>query len=79
MWKRKVRNDYGIEKMYGNTWKETVRFLFEADMNGRTYNDLFYEGLESKDNKFLDRLIDEYKVGSYFFPDNITTIEQDQK
>ena len=61
MWKRKVRNDYGITKMYRSTWRKTAHLLFESNMinlntnwvNGKTYNELFEEGLESKNDFYF--------------------------
>ena len=67
MWKQKVLNDYGIRKMYERTWKETARLLFESNMinlnqewiNGKTYQQLFDEGMEEKnENYFYDLYYD---------------------
>ncbi len=32
MWKKKVKNDYGITKILDSTWKDTARLLFESNM-----------------------------------------------
>ncbi len=84
LWKRKVKNDYGIVKMYGSTWRQTALFLFKADMinlgeewiNGRTYGELFRNGLDSKEDRYIDTLVDEYDVGTKPFSEHITTFEQ---
>ncbi len=48
LWKKKVLNDYGIEKKYGVTWRETAKRMFEVNMinmndkwvNGQTYREI---------------------------------------
>nr|QBK93238.1 MAG: uncharacterized protein LCPAC403_03720 [Pithovirus LCPAC403] len=77
MWKKKVKNDYGITKLYGSTWKKTARLLFESDMinlnahwvNGKTYKELFEEGLDD------DRYFNDILLFSIVFPDYVTNIE----
>ncbi len=61
-WKKKVLLDYGVEKKYGETWKETAKFLYDSDMinlkkewiNGETYGDLFEQALKS--NGFFHKI-----------------------
>nr|QBK93013.1 MAG: uncharacterized protein LCPAC403_01470 [Pithovirus LCPAC403] len=64
-WKMKVKRDYGIEKKYGFTWKETCINLFKVNMinlnkewiNGSTYAEIVKDALEQKDSvKYLERL-----------------------
>nr|QBK93183.1 MAG: hypothetical protein LCPAC403_03170 [Pithovirus LCPAC403] len=58
-WKKKVLIDYGVEKKYGETWKETALLLFNSNMinlrkewiDGQTYGELFEEGMRD-DNLF---------------------------
>ena len=48
-WKNKVFSDYGIEKKYGTTWKETAQRMSQINMinmnkkwiDGQTYKELF--------------------------------------
>ncbi len=85
MWKQKVKNDYGITKMYGSTWKETARLLFESNMinlnatwvNGKTYKKLFEEGLEGKNEDYFYNLYYgfDFDVVSVVFPDYVHNIE----
>ncbi len=83
MWKRKVENDYGIDKMYESTWRKTAQLLFNANMinlneiwlEGKTYGDLFYEGLESESDNYFKDLFDEHKIQKVVFPPNTTDIE----
>nr|QBK92851.1 MAG: hypothetical protein LCPAC401_04890 [Pithovirus LCPAC401] len=83
MWRRKVKNDYGIETKYGRTWKDTARLLFETNMinlnqkwvNGKTYKELFDEGLESKNNDYFNDLYEKYKMKSIIFPSYVVDIE----
>ncbi len=47
-WRNKIFNDYGIEKKYGTTWRETAQRMFQINMinlnkrwiDGRTYKEL---------------------------------------
>nr|QBK92850.1 MAG: uncharacterized protein LCPAC401_04880 [Pithovirus LCPAC401] len=80
MWRRKVKNDYGIETKYGRTWKETAQLLFETNMininerwvNGKTYKELFDEGLEGKD--YFKDLYDKHDLIKTVFPTYVTNI-----
>ena len=82
MWKQKVKNDYGISKMYDSTWKETARLLFESNMinlnanwvNGKTYKELFEDGLGDDEDYFL-RLYRDFKLLTVMFPDYVHDIE----
>ncbi len=82
MWKRKVKNDYGIETKYGRTWKETAQFLFEYNMinlnqtwiNGKTYKQLFDESLESKSNDYFKDLYKKYDLLTIIFPSYVKDI-----
>nr|QBK93195.1 MAG: hypothetical protein LCPAC403_03290 [Pithovirus LCPAC403] len=83
MWRRKVKNDYGIETKYGRTWKETAQLLFETNMinlnqkwvNGKTYQQLFDESLESKSNDYFKDLYEKHNVMRIIFPAHVTDIE----
>nr|QBK92801.1 MAG: uncharacterized protein LCPAC401_04390 [Pithovirus LCPAC401] len=83
MWKRKVKNDYGIETKYEKTWKETAQLLFETNMinlghiwiNGKTYQELFNEGLESKSNDYFKDLYRKYDLIKIVFPAYVTDIK----
>ncbi len=83
MWKKKVKNDYGIMKMYESTWKETARLLFESNMinlnanwiNGKTYRELFEEGLESKNDKYFCDLYNNLGLLPIIFPDYVYDID----
>nr|QBK93889.1 MAG: hypothetical protein LCPAC406_02030 [Pithovirus LCPAC406] len=54
LWKDKVLSDYGIEKKYGATWRETAQRMSEINMinlngkwiNGETYRELLGEDIE---------------------------------
>lgn len=64
-WKRKAKNDYGIQKMYYSTWKKTARLLYDSNMinlgqewiDGQTYGELFDEALESDDDEFFRKIL----------------------
>nr|QBK93186.1 MAG: uncharacterized protein LCPAC403_03200 [Pithovirus LCPAC403] len=83
MWRRKVKNDYGIKTKYGKTWKETAQFLFGYNMinlnqtwvNGKTYRELFDESLESKDNNYFKDLRKKYDLLTIIFPSYVEDIE----
>ena len=83
MWRRKVKNDYGIDKKYGKTWKETAKNLYDADMinlgqewiDGKTYGELLKEGLESNDHRFFGKILEKYKIGSIVFPEYVDDIK----
>nr|QBK92469.1 MAG: uncharacterized protein LCPAC401_01070 [Pithovirus LCPAC401] len=83
MWKQKIKNDYGITKLYGPTWKETARLLFESNMinlnanwvNGKTYKELFEEGLKSKSNNYFRDLYNDYDLLPIVFPEYVHDIE----
>nr|QBK93159.1 MAG: uncharacterized protein LCPAC403_02930 [Pithovirus LCPAC403] len=83
MWKRKVKNDYGIETKYGRTWKDTAQLLFEYDMinfnqtwiNGKTYKELFDESLESKNNTYFKDLYNQFNLMTVIFPSYVKDIE----
>ena len=83
MWKRKVKNDYGVETKYGRTWKETAQFLFEYDMinlnqkwvNGKTYKELFDESLVSKNDDYFENLYYDYDLLPLIFPSYVKDIQ----
>ena len=83
MWKQKVKNDYGITKILDSTWKETARLLFESNMinlnanwvNGKTYKELFEEGLESKSDAYFYDLYHDLQLLPIVFPDYVHNIE----
>ncbi len=83
MWKRKVKNDYGITKILDSTWKDTARLLFESNMinlnanwvNGKTYRELLEEGLESKSDQYFYDLYDDLELLPIVFPDYVHNIE----
>ncbi len=82
MWRRKVKNDYGIEKKYGKTWKETAHNLYDANMiniaqewiEGKTYGKVMKEGLDD-DYRFFGKLLEKYKIGQYVFPEYVDDIK----
>ncbi len=84
MWKRKVENDYGIEKKYGLTWKETAKLLYDADMinlntkwnDEKSYKDLFCEALESKSDDYFNKLFKKHKLYKIVFPPYVEEIEE---
>nr|QBK92763.1 MAG: uncharacterized protein LCPAC401_04010 [Pithovirus LCPAC401] len=68
-WRVKVKQDYGIEKKYGTTWKETAVSLFKVNMinlnnrwiNGSTYVEMVKEIVKKKDSAgYMGRLQYEY-------------------
>ncbi len=80
LWKKKLSNDYGIEKKYGATWRITAQRMSEVNMinlndrwiNGQTYRELLDEALEKnwhhlykKQIKFLE-LINADLAGAFF-------------
>nr|QBK93788.1 MAG: uncharacterized protein LCPAC406_01020 [Pithovirus LCPAC406] len=61
----KVKRDYGMEKKYGSTWKETAINMFKVNMinlnnrwiDGCTYTEIVRKALEQKDAfKYLEML-----------------------
>nr|QBK92757.1 MAG: uncharacterized protein LCPAC401_03950 [Pithovirus LCPAC401] len=71
-WRMKVKRDYGIEKKYGATWKETAINMYKVNMinlnkewiNGSTYAEIVKEALEQKDTfEYLKILQAEYHLG----------------
>ncbi len=60
LWESKVWSEYGINKMYGISWKETARNLSIANMinmnevwiNGMTYIELLNEAISKGANSF---------------------------
>nr|QBK93593.1 MAG: uncharacterized protein LCPAC404_02970 [Pithovirus LCPAC404] len=82
MWKRKVKNDYGVEIKYEKTWKDTAQFLFEYNMinlnetwiNGKTYKELLDESLESKSNDYFKDLYKKYDLMTIIFPSYVKDI-----
>nr|QBK92852.1 MAG: uncharacterized protein LCPAC401_04900 [Pithovirus LCPAC401] len=82
MWRRKVKNDYGVETKYGKTWKDTAQFLFEYNMinlnqkwvNGKTYKELFDESLESKSDTYFKDLYEKYDLMTVIFPSYVKDI-----
>ena len=84
MWKKKMKNDYGIVKIYGISWKETAHLLFESNMinlnanwvNGKTYRELFEEGLKSKsNNNYFRDLYNDYDLLLIVFPEYVHVTE----
>nr|QBK92738.1 MAG: hypothetical protein LCPAC401_03760 [Pithovirus LCPAC401] len=67
-WKKKVLLDYGIEKKYGETWKETTILLSNSNMinlrkewiNGQTYGELLEEGL--RDDNLFAEILTKYRI-----------------
>nr|QBK92689.1 MAG: uncharacterized protein LCPAC401_03270 [Pithovirus LCPAC401] len=64
-WRVKVKRDYGIERIYGTTWKGTAINLHKVNMinlnkewiDGRTYAEIVKEVLNQKDDvKYLENL-----------------------
>ena len=83
MWKKKVKNDYGIVRIYGISRKETAHLLFESNMinlnanwvNGKTYRELFEEGLKSKNNNYFRDLYNDYDLLPIVFPEYVHGVE----
>ncbi len=68
-WRNKVLNDYGIEKKYGTTWRQTAITMSKNNMinlndkwfNGRTYKQILDEALQQEcDPEFILDLQEEY-------------------
>nr|QBK93594.1 MAG: F-box-like protein [Pithovirus LCPAC404] len=82
MWRRKVKNDYGVKTKYGKTWKDTAQFLFEYNMinlnqkwvNEKTYKELFDESLKSESDTYFKDLYDEYHLITIIFPSYVKDI-----
>nr|QBK92605.1 MAG: F-box-like protein [Pithovirus LCPAC401] len=61
-WRNKVLNDYGIEKKYGNTWRQTARNMDKFNMinmndvwfDGRTYRKILNDTLQNGVEVILD-------------------------
>ncbi len=61
-WKPKALNDYGIEKKYGNTWKQTVINMDKVNMinlsdkwiDGKTYKEILNNTIQSIADTVLD-------------------------
>ena len=76
MWERKVKNDYGIDKKYGKTWKETAIFLFDTNMinlnaiwdGHESYRKLFKRGLDDPSPDLLQSYMGDSLVSSFVFP-----------
>jgi len=59
-WRNKVLFDYGVEKIYGESWKDTAKLLYNSNMinlrkkwiDGRTYGKLLEEVLRNHDEFF---------------------------
>ena len=83
MWKKKMKNNYGIVRIYGISWKETAHLLFESNMinlnanwvNGKTYKELFEEGLKSKSNNYFQDLYNDYDLLPIVFPEYVHNTE----
>nr|QBK93879.1 MAG: hypothetical protein LCPAC406_01930 [Pithovirus LCPAC406] len=60
LWNSKVWIDYGIEKKYGDTWRETAKNLSQLNMinlnetwvNRKTYKEIMDESMDTKENSF---------------------------
>ncbi len=56
-WRNKVLNDYGVEKKFGKTWRETAKNMSQVNMinlndewiNGETYRKILDESLKGND------------------------------
>nr|QBK94072.1 MAG: uncharacterized protein LCPAC406_03860 [Pithovirus LCPAC406] len=73
-WRMKVKQDYGMEKKYGATWKKTAINLFKVNMinlnkewiNGCTYAEIVKETLGQKEIiRYLAKFQNEY------YPDDV--------
>nr|QBK93163.1 MAG: F-box-like family protein [Pithovirus LCPAC403] len=61
-WRIKVLNDYGIEKKYGDTWKQTAIVMDKVNMinlgtkwiDGRTYIEILNDALQNGASSVLD-------------------------
>ena len=75
-WRVKVKRDYGIQKKYGSTWKETAINMHKVNMinlnnrwiNGRTYSEIVEEVSDSKDSMGIL-----FQMERQYFPDSINT------
>ncbi len=76
-WKRIIQKEFGINKRYCDTWKDTAELLSQSNMinlgkkwiNGKTYRDMFFESLNCS-NYFTD-LRNQYKIKEYYFPEHV--------
>ncbi len=74
MYRKIVKNNYGIDIMYGDTWKDTSHFFHCVDMinlnkrwiDGRTYREILDVGEICKES-------------GYVFPDHVTDIASARK
>ena len=81
-WRRKVSDDYGIHKKYGNTWRETAINMGKVDMinlngvwiNGRTYMEILNDSLQNGADVITDLQL-EYL--SSYVADSIDTGDPD--
>ena len=59
LWRKKVLNDYGIKKKFGDTWRETAKNMSKVNMinlnnkwiNGQTYGQILNDASEMKGNE----------------------------
>nr|QBK93845.1 MAG: uncharacterized protein LCPAC406_01590 [Pithovirus LCPAC406] len=62
--KNQILNEFGVEKMYMSTWKDTAKFLIDVNMinvkkrwiDGRTYEQILSDSLESKEEDYFYKL-----------------------
>nr|QBK93796.1 MAG: hypothetical protein LCPAC406_01100 [Pithovirus LCPAC406] len=74
MWKRLVKNEFGITKLFGSTWKDAAILLSQCNMinmnkrwiDGRTYNDIFTDSLNNIN--YFDIVRYDYHIASIFRP-----------
>nr|QBK92602.1 MAG: F-box family protein [Pithovirus LCPAC401] len=67
-WKRKVSDDYGIKKKYGDTWRQTAINMDKVDMinmngvwiDGRTYMEILDDALQQNDTDSVSDLQAQY-------------------
>ena len=68
IWKKKIMIQYGLDKMYSFSWKETAKLLTEVNMinmkkkwiDGRTYEEIFRESLNHKN--YFDNLRTKHNI-----------------
>nr|QBK92699.1 MAG: hypothetical protein LCPAC401_03370 [Pithovirus LCPAC401] len=77
MWKKLVRNEFGITKLFGSTWRDIAILLSQCNMinmnkrwiDGRTYNDIFTDSLNNIN--YFDIVRYNYRRYTFYHPPDI--------
>nr|QBK92520.1 MAG: F-box-like protein [Pithovirus LCPAC401] len=68
LWRKRVLNDYGIKKKFGDTWRETAKNMYKVNMinlndkwvNGQTYGRILRDASEMKEDEGWEYMRDLY-------------------